>query len=126
MIDEKALRAAYAELRARVSYLEAASGLFASDEDLDGRNGDPVVKFAPRQWTGDVFVGRPFSECSPEFLEMLAESLQYAADNPKPDKEKYAPYNRRDAARARSWARRIRSRPVVAPPVADDFLGLGP
>lgn len=116
MIDEDAMRAAFVALRARVEYLERASGLFAPDASLDRPNGNPKVKFAPRDWRGPNFVGKSFSQCSPEFLEVLAESLSWAADNPTEGKEKFASYNRLDAARARSWARRIRSKAIAATP----------
>ena len=108
-IDEEALRKAFAALQGRVAYLERALGLFASDEDLEGPRGDPVVKFAPRGWHGALQVGRRYSACEADFLEMLAESLAWSAGNPKAGKEKYAAYDRADAARARSWARRVRA-----------------
>jgi hypothetical protein len=93
----------------RVAELERATGLFATNGELDAARGDPEVKFAPRGWRGPSFVGKPFSACAPDFLEQLAESLQYAAEHPQPGKEKFAPYNRADARRARSWARRLRA-----------------
>jgi hypothetical protein len=108
VIDEDALRKAYAELRGRVEYLERALGLFASDIDLDGKGGDPVVKFSPRAWRGADHTGRHFSACDPTFLEMLAETLSWMADNPTAGKERYAKYNRSDARLARSWSRRLR------------------
>lgn len=124
MIDEKAMREAYAKLAARVAYLEQASGLFASDKDLDDpRFGDPVVKFDVRSWRGPSYVGKRYSQCSPDFLEALAESLQYSADHPKDGREKYAAYNRKDASRARSWGRRLRSGAVPPPPEARALAG---
>lgn len=122
-MNEDAIRKAFAELRARVASLEAASGLFASDRDLDGQYGDPKIKFAPRDWRGSNYVGKPMSQCVPDFLEMLAESLSYAADHPREGKEKYASFNRKDAARARSWARRLRSGAVPPPPAARALAG---
>ncbi len=97
-----------AALRARVEALEAGTGLFASDRDLDGDRGDPEVKFVPRGWR-PLYKGRRYSQCDPEFLDALAEQLARSADHPKPGKEKYAPYDKLDAARARSWARRLRT-----------------
>lgn len=86
----------------------------ASDRDLDGKYGDPVLKFMPRDWTGPSFKGRHFSECPPDLLDLVADSLDYfarqadekdeRANNGKP----VADYKRADAARARGWAKRMR------------------
>ena len=87
----------------------------ASDRDLDSQYGDPEVKTEPRDWTGDSCKGRRMSECPAEFLDLLAEMFDYFADKAEAANEKAsngkpkAEYNRRDAARARGWARRIRS-----------------
>lgn len=86
----------------------------ASDRDLDGKYGDPVVKFMPRNWTGPSFKNRRMSECPPALLEMLAETFDYFATqadakNEMTDKGKpVADYKRSDAARARGWAKRMR------------------
>jgi len=109
-IDEEALRRAFAALQARVVYLEQASGLFASEDDLASPRGNPTVRFAPNRWRGADFKGKRYSECSPEFLEVLAEALHYTGLHPKEGKEKFAAGNLTDAARARSWARRLRGR----------------
>ena len=93
------------------------NGGVADDKELTGEHGDPEAKWCPQKYrdpdtdelldyTGDDETGKPFSECNPIFLEAYAQSLEYAADNPKPGKEKYADYNRRDARRARGWAKR--------------------
>jgi len=90
-------------------------GAVASDRDLDGRFGDPEVKFMPRDWTGHSYKGRKFSECPPDLLDMLAETFEYfgiKADEKREMTEKGKPvgdYKRLDAARARGWAARIRS-----------------
>lgn len=102
------LEATVTSLRVQMAALERATGLFADEKDLLGRLGNPEVKFSPRAWQGDNCVGRKFSECPPEFLDMLAEALAWSAANPKPGKERYAKYNATDAARARGWARRLR------------------
>jgi hypothetical protein len=126
VIDEAAMRKAFAALKARVDYLERASGLFATDDDLDGQYGNPQIKFSPRSWSGENFTGKRFSETTAEFLDVFAETLQYSADNPKEGKEKYAKYSRVDAGRARAWARRLRAgwRPPNGAASADheDFL----
>lgn len=86
----------------------------ASDRDLDGRYGDPVLKFTPRDWTGAPFKGRPFSECPPDLLDLVAQTFDYFATQAEQKNERanngkpVADYKRADAARARGWARRIR------------------
>ena len=120
---EKALRERCEDLEARIKELEDATGLFASDRDLDGTKGNPNVKFDPRDWRGDSHKGRRLSECDPEFLAMYAGALAYMADNPKPNKEQYAKYDRLDASRCRSWRRRILSGDYVPPPASGQFPG---
>lgn len=128
---EKVLRQRVDELEARCDALlsrlesvEAATGLFATDRDLDGTHGDPAVKFAPRDYRGPDMKGRQYSRCTPEFLDILAESLAYSAANPKEGKEKFAKYNAIDAKRARSWARRLRSGwKAPSAPEAPEFPG---
>lgn len=84
----------------------------AKDSELDSQYGDPNVHKDPKTWKGDSQVGRKYSECEPEFLLMLARSLEWKAQ--KFDEEglkdgKGRPQShwpRKDAARARGWARR--------------------
>jgi hypothetical protein len=78
----------------------------APDSDLDSKFGDPVIKAAdPRDWSGPSQKGKHFSECSPEYLELVAKRFDYFADKAEQTNEEYngklvAPYKRRDAARA--------------------------
>ena len=103
----------------RASEGEASNGSrleAASDADLDSPRGDPEVRFVPKRWTGEDYKGRRYSECSPEFLDMIAEAREYfsrrddeagAVDmsgNPK------GRWGRLDASRARGWSRRLRAR----------------
>jgi hypothetical protein len=93
----------------------AADARCADDRDLDSQYGDEEVRFNPRDWTGPAMKGRRMSECPPDFLDMLAETLDYFArknagagamttgGKPKAD------FDRRGAARARGWARRLRA-----------------
>jgi hypothetical protein len=87
----------------------------ASDTDLDGHYGNPIVKAKhPHDWTGEPMNGKRFSECPAEYLELVADRLDYfagqseatgeLASNGKP----VAGYKRLDAARARGWAKRVR------------------
>lgn len=95
------------------------TGSVASDADLDGQYGNPVVRIDPKRgWEGESMRGRTFSDCPPEYLEALANFLDWAAQNPQPGKEQYASRNAKDAARARGWARRNSQR--VETPRADD------
>lgn len=85
-----------------------ASGNVASVRDIQGDRGDPKIGKMPRNWTGDNFEGCSASECSPDFLDFYADFLDWKANNPRPGKEKYAEYDRRDAARCRRWGIEIR------------------
>lgn len=85
----------------------------ASDADLDGQYGNPEVRAKdPRDWTGEPMKGRRFSECPPDYLDMIAKRFDYFAS--KEEDPKKAGYSRKDAARARGWARRIRDGKVPA------------
>lgn len=86
----------------------------ATDRDLDGKYGNPILKFLPRDWTGESFKGRRFSECPAPLLEMVAEMFDYFGDQAEAKNERAnngqpaAKYKRADAARARGWAKRVR------------------
>jgi ABC-type nitrate/sulfonate/bicarbonate transport system substrate-binding protein len=84
------------------------SGAVATDRALDAPNGNPVVKFNPRRWEGESFNGCTYRDCSSEFLEVLAEALEYSAAHPKEGKENFAAENARCAALAYGWAARKR------------------
>jgi hypothetical protein len=88
----------------------------APDTELDNPTyGDPPVKSAPRDWTGEFRVGQRMSECEPVLLDLLAE--RYDSFATKNDREhavtdKGQPksdYDRRAAAKARGWAKRLRA-----------------
>lgn len=91
----------------------------ASDRDLDGQHGNPVVKFNPRDWTGASCKGRRMSECPAPFLDLLAQTFDYFGDQAEQKNERtnsgkpVADYKRADAARARGWAQRIRDGKVT-------------
>lgn len=92
----------------------AAPKPVASDRDLDGKYGDPELKFMPRDWTGANYKTRRFSECPPDLLDMVAGTFDYFAQQAEKNDERttngksVADYKRADAARARGWAKRIR------------------
>lgn len=95
----------------------------ATDEELDGRFGDPAVRKDPKRWAGASYVGAKYSECPSDYLLVLAESLEYFADldSKKADPKKhkngtpYWQYNLKDAKLARGWARRNRGRTFDPP-----------
>jgi len=109
------LKSIDASLKALVAQSAQAGGKgIADDRDLESQHGNPVVKFHPRDWIGPPCKGRKFSECPPDFLDMLAETFDYFAGKAEEAGEQtstgkpVAPYKRKDAARARGWAKRIR------------------
>lgn len=93
--------------------------------DIDGPHGNPEIRRDPPKWSGESFVGRRYSDATPQYLRELAGFKVWSAR--KNDEkaaagdasaEKYARYDRFDAARARKWALRIESqsgRPAPAP-----------
>ena len=110
-----ALEQMNALINARLSQLEnrkahpqqAAGATVATDADLTGERGNPKVERNPPRWDGDDMTGRRWSQTSVAFLECMAGFLDWKADNPREGKEKYAQYDRKDAARARAWAARL-------------------
>lgn len=94
-----------------------AAGAVASDADLDGKYGNPEVRTRVKDWSGPPMTGRKFSQCPAEFLDLLADVLDWKAgkEASDPEKAKYAPLTRKDAARARGWAARIRAGKVTPP-----------
>jgi hypothetical protein len=111
-------------LQAKAGNGGATNGDVAPDSDLDGEHGNPVIRRDPKRWEGESMVGRCYSDTSPEFLDCLAGFLEWSAKNPREGKEKYADYDRRDAARARGWAKRLRAGWRAAPAAAvDDPFG---
>ncbi len=96
----------------------------ADDNDLDSQWGNPVVRKNPKDWTGDSCEGLKYSDCPPAFLEMLAGLLDWQARKSDEKNELTAngkprsSFLKKDAARARGWARRNGSkgqRPVGRP-----------
>ena len=103
----------------------APTSLVASDADLDGKYGDPELRFLPRDWTGESFKGRRFSECPADLLMLVASAYDYFADKAELANEKtsngkpVAPFKRADAARARGWAVRNQHHPPASGDVAE-------
>lgn len=101
-------------LERRLADLERATGLFATNAELDAPRGNGVVKFDPKKWRGAPHKDRRWSECDPAFLDIYAEAIQYSAEHPKEGREKYASYDKRDAKLCRTWARRLRAQAAKA------------
>lgn len=92
---------------------EPTAPAVASDRDLDSQHGDPEIKARdPRDWTGPTMKGRKFSQCPAEYLDMVAERLDYFCSQnagATEEDQKKLRYQRLDASRARGWAKRIRA-----------------
>jgi hypothetical protein len=109
---------------------DAALKPTATAAELDGKYGDPEVRFMPKNWRGEDCTGRPFSQCPPALLEQLASVLERFADEDEAEGattssgKPRAPYRRKDAALARGWARRLEAEAAQhrpASPPAGDF-----
>lgn len=87
----------------------AAQPIAAADNrELDSGKGDPVVTRDPKKWTGPPMIGRKFSQCPVDYLEVVADFLEWKVNNPQAGKDpKFADYDRRDAARALGWIQRL-------------------
>lgn len=118
-------------IEAKLSQPTAAGGV-ATDGDLDGPHGDPVVKKDPKRWPAEngSYVGCRFSECPADYLEAMAGLNEWKAQQDErkgtDDDKRKAKFNRLDAARARGWAQRVRDgykAPVRSeqPPAGDDI-----
>lgn len=134
------LRSIDASLKALVAR-SAGAAPSANDRVCDGPIGDPIVKWKdPRDWTGDSMKGQKFSECPPDYLDMLAERFDYfiqrntealnaTAGDGDPAEiaklEKDIKYGKLDAQRARGWAARLRNG-YVAPERNDSMKASEP
>jgi hypothetical protein len=88
-------------------------GAIASDADLDSQYGDEEIRRGPSEkyWQGRDFTGCRMSELTAEELLAYARYKDAGATanarEGKPDRAKYIAYDRRSAARARGWAKRL-------------------
>ena len=95
-------------------------GLAVADAELDGKYGDPISRFDPKGWFGDTFKGAKFSQCPPEYLDLLASACDYFArkndeTGAKDDKGRpKSTWDRKTALLARGWAARHRLRGFTA------------
>lgn len=128
---DKTLKDLLALSQRRVAASAAAAPAVAPDRDLDGQWGNPTVtQKDPRDWTGPSMKGRRFSECPAEYLDMIADRFDYFAQKADESGERLtngkpaAEYKRKDAARARGWAKRVREgkgHTFEAAPAGDNF-----
>lgn len=117
MTDTDYLKSIDTTLKAILKHFASSDGAtIASDSDLDGKYGNPEVKIRdPRDWSGDSMIGRKFSECPADYLDMIASRLDFFAGKSDEEGKETAAgkpvsqYQRLDAARARGWAKRVRA-----------------
>jgi hypothetical protein len=96
-----------------------AGGAVASDADMDSDRGNPEVRKDPKYWQGEPQAGKLFSECPPEYLDVIAKDFDRVAawmDGKGAEGEKDSKgypmsgkFKRRDASLARGWAKRLRA-----------------
>jgi hypothetical protein len=124
--------------RAKPSAQAAATGV-ADDRDLDSQWGNVQIKKDPPRWLKDggaSYAGRRMSECPSDYLRALASFYDWQADKDEESAHSYvngkgetvltAPFKRKDAARARGWARRNDGKPAApAQRTMDDFDAYG-
>jgi hypothetical protein len=111
----------------QTSTMPVNGSAIAPDSDLDSAFGNPAIKAAdPRDWPGPSMKGKRYSECPPAYLELLANRYDYFATQAEingtvtSSGKPKAPYDRREAARCRGWAQRLKN--GWKPPAADtDF-----
>ena len=104
----EAMDAKLATLLLRGTSQPTPAATSAPDADLDSQWGNPVIKAkSPRDWAGEPMTGRRFSECPPEYLDLLDARFEFF--NGRETDEKKRGYNTRDAARAHGWAARLRA-----------------
>jgi hypothetical protein len=93
----------------------------APDSDLDGQYGNPVIKSDPKRWTGPSYVGKRWSETTPEYLDaVIGLALWKLGKDQAAGDEKKAGYARRDAERALGWRLRLEAGYKPPAPVDDD------
>lgn len=111
-------------LEERVAALEAAVEALKPVDvgDINSEWNNFVVRRSPKNWLasgGTDYEGRRLSETTPEFCDALASFLDWRATKEAEEGKTYvkkatgealpvAPLTRKDAARAKAWARRLR------------------
>lgn len=108
-----------------------SGGGAASDAELRGQYSDPSIKKDPKRWAGASYAGCHYSECPSDYLLVLAEFLEWKAEQekkkPEPKKHRngksfFWEFDLQNARLARGWARRnegLEKLPPVQPEVGD-------
>jgi hypothetical protein len=102
-----------------------------SDSFLDSQPWcDRSISKDPKRWAGESMVGRRYSEAPSEWLEVMADALEFKAmkgrEDPSPrlqtkGKNAGKPWHEADSFEAkicRAWARRNKGKPAPAPKAA--------
>jgi len=104
----------YSTARAPSAGAPASSGAIAPDDDLDSPYGDNEIRKDPPRWKGEPIAPRRMSECPADYLDQIASFNDWRAAKDEESNavdakgRPKAGYARKDAARARGWAARIR------------------
>ncbi len=112
---ELARRGGQAPRQAAASGPASGGKRVATPAEMDSDKGNPTVKWDPPRWKKadkPSEAGRRLSECSPEYLDAVADFADFKADKPMPGKEQYVESDRQMAALARGWAERRRAAPA--------------
>lgn len=109
-------------------------GGIASDYEMSGEHGNPVVKKDPPKWSGPSEAGRRMADCTPTFLDEIAGFYDWMGSkrlestktfvNAKGETVREADTAKflfKDARRARGWAQRARSAPPARVAAPDPF-----
>ncbi len=101
--------------------------------DLSDKYADFTIRRSPPQWLeggGPDYTGHTISQTTPEFCDAIAsyldwtaakdEAKNYSYVNGKGDTVFPAKFARKDAARARAWAAKLRAKPSVVRSRRDD------
>lgn len=107
----------------------------ASDTELDGEWGDPVLKKSPPRWKGRDLASKRYSQLTEEELDCVIGFLEWKRDKNREEvaaavksgdaaaqakAEKGVMYAVKDAARARGWLRRLKQ--GWKPPTVSDEI----
>lgn len=96
----------------------------ATDAELDHpTHGDPIMKWKPRDWSGEDCRNKRMSECEPELLDLFAKAYDEFGRQKEEVKDPKAKYERMTARRARGWARRLRAGWKPPAPEATEEIG---
>lgn len=125
----------------RLANLEAAVAALKPIElgDLNSEYNNPRVYKSPKTWLqsgGIDYEGKRLSETSPEFCEAFAGFMEWKAGKEAEENKTYekkatgerlpvAPLTRKDAARARAWAARLRGLSSSPAPAGSGYGGTG-